>query len=82
MKTIIHSQLQARVFLVYGECCPVRARCDCISEICPKMTVETKINCLCQKNLNIEVKDEMNFYFCDRMTEYYDNEEKKLRDMI
>ena len=34
------------------------------------------------KNINIEVKDKINFYFCNRMTEYYDMEEKKLEDII
>ena len=33
-------------------------------------------------NLNIEVKYKINFYFCNRMTEYYDKEEKKLIDLI
>ena len=32
------------------------------------------------KNLNIEVKDKI--YFCNRMTEYYDKEEKKLKEII
>ena len=27
------------------------------------------------KNLNIEVKDKVNFYFCNRMTEHYDKED-------
>ena len=34
------------------------------------------------KNLNIEVKDKINFYFCNRMTEHYDKEEKKFEEII
>ena len=34
------------------------------------------------KNLNIEMKDKINFYFYNRMTEYYDKEEKKLEDIM
>ena len=34
------------------------------------------------KNLNNEVKDKINFYFCNRMSEHYNKEEKKLKDII
>ena len=34
------------------------------------------------KNVNIKVKDKINFLFCNRMTEYYDKEVKRLEDII
>ena len=34
------------------------------------------------ENLNIEMKDKISFYFCNRITEYYNKEERKLKDII
>ena len=34
------------------------------------------------KNLSLKVKDKIHLYFCNRMTEYYDEEENKLKDII
>ena len=33
-------------------------------------------------NLNNEVRDKINFYFCNTMTEYYNKEENNLKDII
>ena len=34
------------------------------------------------RNLNIELRDKMSFYFCNKMTEHYNKEEKKLKNII
>ena len=34
------------------------------------------------KNLNNEVRDKINFQFCNKMSEHYNKEVKKLKDII